>query len=88
MARAIVIHVYGDVQGVGFRARIRHIANAFNLNGYVKNMPDGSVEIYVEGDEQSIEAFTETVKNLREYEIWEVKTEETVPKGYLSLIHI
>lgn len=39
----------GRVQGVGFRATTRYHANKLGLQGSVKNLPDGTVEIYALG---------------------------------------
>ena len=46
--------VYGEVQGVGYRAFVKHIAERLGLHGYAKNMPDGSVEILVEAKEPAL----------------------------------
>lgn len=37
----------GRVQGVGFRAAVRHIASGFDVTGWVKNLEDGRVEMQV-----------------------------------------
>jgi acylphosphatase len=39
----------GRVQGVGFRYRARRIANGYAVTGFVRNLPDGRVELVVEG---------------------------------------
>jgi acylphosphatase len=39
----------GRVQGVGFRYTAASAARAFQINGYVRNCPDGSVELLAEG---------------------------------------
>jgi acylphosphatase len=44
------IEVRGRVQGVGFRHACRREALALGLTGWVRNRPDGSVEIVAEGD--------------------------------------
>ncbi len=41
----------GQVQGVGYRASTRHEAIRLGLAGWVRNLPDDTVEIVVEGDE-------------------------------------
>jgi acylphosphatase len=41
--------VYGDVQGVNFRAATRRQAQSLGLVGWVKNLPDYSVEVLAEG---------------------------------------
>ena len=51
----------GQVQGVGFRNRTSHIARRFPIVGYVRNLPNGSVEIVVEGASADIGAYMRTV---------------------------
>ncbi len=58
MVRAIV-RVYGEVQGVGFRAWIARKALKLNLKGYVENQPDGHLLLVVEGDRASVERLIE-----------------------------
>jgi len=58
MQKAFQIRVYGRVQGVGFRYFTRSKAHETGVNGFVKNMPDGSVYIEAEGDESALEMFT------------------------------
>jgi acylphosphatase len=53
---------YGQVQGVGFRFTAEDIAAAYKLTGYVRNVPDGSVEVVVEGEEEEIKKFLGTLK--------------------------
>ncbi|HSJ06659.1 MAG TPA: acylphosphatase [Longimicrobiales bacterium] len=45
----IRLQLYGRVQGVGFRAFARELARDLSLAGYVRNRPDGSVEVVAEG---------------------------------------
>jgi acylphosphatase len=60
---ALKIVVTGRVQGVGFRYFAQRVANYMNITGYVKNLPDGSVEIYAESDEEkSLKNFLEQIK--------------------------
>jgi acylphosphatase len=47
--------VQGHVQGVGFRYFTQEAARALGLSGYVRNLPDGRVEAWVEGNHQAIE---------------------------------
>jgi len=56
------ITVTGVVQGVGFRYFCYKNARAFDLCGWARNHHDGSVEIYVEGDQGSIESFIAQIK--------------------------
>lgn len=54
MARAAVLF-HGRVQGVNFRAYCAEKAQELGLDGYVRNMPDGSVEAVFEGDKSIVE---------------------------------
>jgi acylphosphatase len=51
----------GRVQGVGFRFTVRHIAKGFDLTGWVRNLPDGRVELQVSGDEEEVRAFLDQI---------------------------
>lgn len=53
----------GRVQGVFFRNTINKIAKNFSINGYVKNLDNGSVEIVVQGEKNEIYSFLEAVKS-------------------------
>jgi acylphosphatase len=46
--------VRGKVQGVGFRWFVREAARRADLAGWVRNLPDGSVEVRAAGSEQSL----------------------------------
>ena len=54
--------VRGRVQGVGFRAFVTEIADAFGVSGWVQNNHDGSVEVFVQGTESVLPAFTEQIE--------------------------
>ncbi len=55
MVRAFHAVVHGFVQGVSFRYYTSKTANKLALTGYVKNLPDGSVEVRAEGQEDRLE---------------------------------
>jgi acylphosphatase len=46
---AKLYRVRGRVQGVGFRYFVEHSAKALDLRGWVRNVDDGSVEVYALG---------------------------------------
>jgi len=58
MKRAQVI-VRGSVQGVFFRAEARDRARSLSLGGWVRNVPDGTVEAVFEGDDDRVESVVE-----------------------------
>ncbi len=47
--------VTGKVQGVGFRATVKYLANELNLKGFARNLADGSVEICAHGEKKNLE---------------------------------
>ena len=49
--------VSGRVQGVGFRYFVLDAAESEGLSGWVKNLPDGSVEVLAEGEREAVERF-------------------------------
>jgi acylphosphatase len=61
-ARAKQIVVHGRVQGVGFRYFVQHVGNRLGLAGNVRNCPDSTVEIVVEGDANKIADFIKQVE--------------------------
>jgi acylphosphatase len=54
--------VKGRVQGIGFRYVARGIATGLGLHGTVRNMPDGSVEIFAQGDRDTIDKLFQGLK--------------------------
>jgi acylphosphatase len=47
----------GRVQGVGFRYTARRLAEGYVVAGYVRNRPDGTVELVAEGEQEEVERF-------------------------------
>ena len=62
IARHVVFK--GTVQGVGFRFTSRNIAGRHNLAGMARNLPDGTVEMVVQGQEKAV---GECIRDIREY---------------------
>lgn len=56
------VFVEGRVQGVGMRGFCMMEAQTYGLSGIVKNLEDGSVEIYVQGAEELIDIFLTKIK--------------------------
>jgi acylphosphatase len=55
----IRVHLWvsGRVQGVYYRASAERVATGWGLKGWVRNLPDGRVEVVAEGDRPQVEAF-------------------------------
>ena len=55
-------HFSGRVQGVGFRYTTRAIAAGHAVTGYVRNLPDGRVELVMEGAGEEMDAVVQTLQ--------------------------
>ena len=60
IARRAVIS--GRVQGVGFRFFAQRSARDNSIRGWVRNLPDGSVETVAEGDEDAVALYLERLR--------------------------
>ncbi len=52
----------GRVQGVGFRFTAERMAADFAVTGYVRNLPDGRVELVAEGEESTVGEFQHAIE--------------------------
>lgn len=52
----------GRVQGVGFRWSTLRALDGLEIDGYVKNLPDGRVELVIEGEPATLDAGLERVR--------------------------
>ncbi len=60
--RAVRVVVHGDVQGVGFRYYTRTHGQRLGLAGWVRNLRDGTVEAWCEGNAEQVELWLTAVR--------------------------
>lgn len=53
--KALHATIHGRVQGVWFRASTREQAQMLGVAGWVRNTPDGAVEVYMQGDSRAVD---------------------------------
>lgn len=57
------VYYSGHVQGVGFRDTARSVAGGFVVSGYVRNLPDGRVQLVAEGKPPELAAFFAEIRD-------------------------
>lgn len=73
----------GRVQGVGFRYTAHRIASGLNLDGYVRNLPDGAVELHLQGPESDIDQCIEQIFDSFRSNIRDTKITDQPPEPSL-----
>jgi acylphosphatase len=72
-------HFLGRVQGVGFRYTVQNLALKYNVRGYVKNLPDGRVELVMEGPDPDMSHLLDDIKQKMNGFIKQVQVDESPP---------
>jgi acylphosphatase len=62
MMKAVTGIVKGRVQGVGFRYFVLDAAESLGIDGWVRNLPDNSVEFFAQGTEKELDTFVRKVE--------------------------
>jgi acylphosphatase len=77
--------VRGRVQGVGFRYFAEEMARLEAVNGFVRNLPDGRVEVLAEGDADAVLRFERAIRRGPVgARVEDVETESVEPAGLVS----
>ena len=73
------VSVYGRVQGVFFRAWTRDQAVELGVTGWVRNCPDGRVDMHIEGEEAAVAQLTDRLRRgppaaqVEDLHLWDVE---------------
>ncbi len=65
----------GRIQGVGFRYAVKQISMGFDVVGTIKNLPEGTVELDIMGEEEELEEFLQEI------------VEESTMAHYIKEVH-
>lgn len=84
LRKHIIFH--GMVQGVGFRYTAYYAAQRNGVYGWVRNLPDGTVEAEVEGTEANIDRMIMDIENGRFITIERMEVRSVPVKGEFSFV--
>ena len=79
MKAARHVSVTGRVQGVFFRAWSKRQADELRVTGWVRNCPDGRVDLHIEGDQSAVDQLIERLyrgppsARVEDIHLWEVE---------------
>lgn len=76
------VHYRGRVQGVGFRATAAGLAAGHPVSGFVRNLPDGRVELVAEGTPAAVDEFLAAVAGHMADNITDADVGERQPEGH------
>lgn len=91
MKKSIRVYITGNVQGVFFRAFIKESAEKLNIKGFTRNLEDGRVEIFIEGDTNEVNKMLELCKKGPKHSVIrnvEVKAEKFQGMREFKVLHI
>ena len=83
-------HIYfsGRVQGVGFRYTSHAIAQRYEVTGWVKNLPNGSVEMIVEGASDQLKKYVAELSESTHGNVSEMQVSKLEPTGEFSAMEV
>jgi len=80
---AIQIIITGRVQGIFFRAFVEDTAKELGIRGFVRNLPDGGLEVFAEGTDKALDELVERCKKGPSgATIDDIKVTRTRERGY------
>ncbi len=59
--KKVTLHISGNVQRVGYRAKVISIANASGIKGFIQNLPDGRVKIIAQGEQSELDKLIQAI---------------------------
>ena len=83
MKKSVRLYISGTVQGVFFRAFIKENAERYNVKGFVRNLEDSRVEVFLEGDADPVNKMMELCQKGPRHS--QIKKVEVKPERFQDL---
>ena len=80
MKKSVRLYIDGTVQGVFFRGFIKTNAERFNVKGFTRNLENGKVEVFLEGDANDVNKMIELCKKGQKHS--QIKKVEIKPERF------
>jgi len=83
MKKSVRVYITGTVQGVFFRAFIKENAERYGVKGFVRNLEDGRIEIFLEGNVDEVNKMIDICKKGPKHA--QIRKVEIKPERFQSL---
>lgn len=91
MKKSVRLYITGSVQGVFFRSFVKENAEKLDIKGFVRNLEDGRVEVFLEGPIDTVKKMVELCRNGPKHaQIRDVEIKEERYQGFntFKILHI
>ena len=91
MKKSVRVYVEGTVQGIFFRSFVKENAERHNIKGFVRNLEDGRLEVFLEGDNEDGDKMIELCRTGPKHS--DIKNVEVKPEKFqdfktFKILHI
>lgn len=91
MKKAVRLYIDGTVQGVFFRVFLKDNAEKLNLRGFTRNLEDGKIEVFIEGNPDQVNEMIELCKKGPKYS--QIRDVQIIPEKFqdfknFKILHI
>lgn len=83
MKKSVRLYINGTVQGVFFRLFIKENAERYNVKGFIRNLEDGRVEVFLEGNSDEVDKMIELCKKGPKHSM--IRSVEIKPESFQGL---
>ncbi len=83
-----IVHFSGHVQGVGFRYTTQNLAIQYDVGGFVRNFPDGRVQLVIEGPDPDMDQLINGIRSKLNGHIKRLDVDEAPATGEFQQFYI